>query len=302
VNLADLVETKRSLGYAISVCLPARNEAATVGDIVRRVRSELVDEIGLVDEVVVLDDGSTDTTAAAADAAGARVVAEADVLPEVGAGSGKGNALWKSLHACTGDLLCWLDADLRNFRADAVTRLVEPLLADSGIMLVKASYARSFEGAPTGGGRVTELVARPLLSLLFPKLADIVQPLGGEYAARRDALEVLPFVEGWGVELGLLVDVVERFGRDAVVQVDLGTREHRNRPVDQLAAQSLAIIATALRRADLMHFDSPALDLVRYDMAGNLDVEQVEIRERPPISAIAAYRARHLQDGRAGAV
>ena len=300
MNLADLVEAKRSLGYTISVCLPARDEAATVGDIVSKLRDRLVDCAadaggGLVDEIVVLDDGSADATAAVAEAAGARVVAEPTVLPEAGPGSGKGNALWKSLHACEGDLLCWLDADLRNFDADTVTRLVEPLLTGSGTVLVKASYTRSFEGAPTGGGRVTELVARPLVSLLFPKLADIVQPLGGEYAARRDALEVLPFVEGWGVELGLLIDVVDRFGRDAVAQVDLGTREHRNRPVDELAAQSLAIIATALRRADLMHFDAPALELLRYDLAGNLEAEPVEIRERPPITTIAAYRARHAR-------
>jgi len=298
VNLADLVETKRSLGYTISVCLPARNEAATIGSIVCEVRKRLVvpgspDGGGLVDEIVVLDDGSTDATAAVALAAGATVVSQSDVLPETGPGSGKGNALWKSLYACRGDLLCWLDADLRNFDADTVTRLFEPLLADSGTVLVKASYTRSFEGAPTGGGRVTALVARPLVSLLFPKLADVLQPLGGEYAARRYALEVLPFVEGWGVELGLFVDVVDRFGRDAVAQVDLGTREHRNRPVDQLAAQSLAIIATALRRADLLHFDEPALELLRYDLAGNLEAEPVEIRERPPIQTVAAYRARH---------
>jgi glucosyl-3-phosphoglycerate synthase len=292
VNLVDLVETKRRLRHTISVCLPARNEAATVADIVREVRERLVDSGGgLVDEIVVLDDGSTDATAAVARAAGATVVAESSVLPEAGPGSGKGNALWKSLHACRGDLLCWLDADLRNFDADTVTGLVEPLLTNSGTVLVKASYARSFEGAPTGGGRVTELVARPLVSLLFPKLADIVQPLAGEYAARRDALEVLPFVEGWGVELGLLVDIVDRFGRDAVAQVDLGTREHRNRPVGELASQSLAIIATALRRADLMHFDAPAIELLRYDLAGHLDALPVEIRERPPITTIAAYRA-----------
>ena len=291
MNLAGLVAAKRALGQSISVCLPARNEAATIAAIVAEVDLVLV-AAGLVDEIVVIDDGSTDATIDRARAAGARVVREADVLPEVGPGSGKGNALWKSLHACAGDLMCWLDADLRNFRADTVTRLIAPLIADADTVLVKAGYSRSFEGAPTGGGRVTELVARPLLSLLFPKLADIVQPLGGEYAARRDALEVLPFVEGWGVEIALLIDVVERFGRDAVAQVDLGVREHRNRPVDELGAQSLAIIATALRRAGLMQFDGPTLELIRSDLDGNLDAELVEIRERPPIATIPAYRNR----------
>ena len=289
MNLADLVAAKRALGQTISVCLPARNEASTIGAIIAEV-SEVLVAGGLVDEIVVLDDGSTDATAEVARAAGARVVAEAAVLPEAGPGSGKGNALWKSLQACEGDLICWLDADLRNVRAESVVKLVEPLVTDTDTVLVKASYARSFEGAPTGGGRVTELVARPLLSLLFPKLADIVQPLGGEYAARRDALEVLPFVEGWGVELGLLVDVVERFGRDAVAQVDLGTREHRNRPVEELAAQSLAIMATALRRAGVMQFDGPTLELLRADLDGNVEAEQVEIRERPPIATLPGYR------------
>jgi len=292
VTLADLVAAKRALGQSISVCLPARNEASTIGAIVTEIFDVLV-AAGLVDEIVVIDDGSTDATAENACAAGARVVAEASVLPEAGPGSGKGNALWKSLQACSGDLLCWLDADLRNFRAETVSKLVEPLVTDADTVLVKASYTRSFEGAPTGGGRVTELVARPLLSLLFPKLADIAQPLGGEYAARRDALEVLPFVEGWGVELGLLIDVVERFGRDAVAQVDLGTREHRNRPLDELSAQSLAIMATALRRAGLMQFDGPTLELLRADLDGNVEAERVEIRERPPIATLPAYRNAH---------
>jgi len=297
VNPADLVAAKRALGQSISVCLPARNEALTVGAVVREVTEQLIVSggrwAGLVDEVVVIDDDSTDATAEVAAAAGARIVRQADVLPDAGPGSGKGNVLWKSLHACDGDLLCWLDADLRNFGGATVARLLEPLLSDIDTVLVKASYTRSFEGAPTGGGRVTELVARPLLSLLFPKLADIVQPLGGEYAARREAVEVLPFVQGWGVELGLLIDVVERFGRDSVAQVDLGAREHRNRPVDQLAAQSLAIIATALRRAGLMQLDGPTLELLRADLDGNIDAEIVEIRERPPIATIAAYCARH---------
>jgi len=176
------------------------------------------------------------------------------------------------MDACRGDIVCFVDADLRNFRGEYVERLCAPLLDQPDVMFVKAYYTRTFEGAPTGGGRVTELVARPLLQLLFPKLADIVQPLGGEYAGRRAAFEVLPFVEGWGVELGLLVDIVEEFGRDSVVQVDLGTREHRNRPLDELSPQALAIMTTALRRAGLI---------------------DVELAERPPLITVPAYRARH---------
>ena len=158
---------------------------------------------------------------------------------------------------------------------------------------MKAYYHRSYEGAPTGGGRVTELVARPVLSLLFPKLADIVQPLGGEYAGRRDALEVLPFVEGWGVELGLLIDIVDRFGRDAVAQVDLGVREHRNRPLIDLGPQALAILATGLRRAGLLESNAPYVELLRGAADGTVDAVPVEVRERPPIATLPEYRAAH---------
>lgn len=272
----------------VSVCLPARDEAATIGAIV----AETV-RLELVSEVVVLDDGSTDDTAAIARAAGARVVSEASVLPETGPGSGKGNAMWKSLYACRGEIICWVDADLRNFRGEYVERLCAPLLAQPDTMFVKAFYTRSFEGAPTGGGRVTELVARPLLSLLFPKLADIVQPLGGEYAARRTALEVLPFVEGWGVELGLLIDLVERFGRDAVAQVDLDVREHRNRPLDELGTQALAVMSIALRRAGLLpEATASFVELLRAAADGTVTAEPVEVREREPIVTVPAYRAR----------
>ena len=275
----------------VSVCLPARDEAETIGAIV----AEAV-RLELVSEVVVLDDGSTDDTAAVAQAAGARVVREASVLPETGPGSGKGNAMWKSLYACNGDIICWVDADLRNFRGEYVERLCAPLLAQPDTMFVKAYSTRSFEGAPTGGGRVTELVARPLLSLLFPKLADIVQPLGGEYAARRSALEVLPFVEGWGVELGLLIDLVERFGRDAVAQVDLDVREHRNRPLDELGPQALAVMAIALRRSGLLPAEmAPLVELLRASPDGTVVAEPVEVREREPIVTVPAYRARFSQ-------
>ncbi|GIU88959.1 MAG: glucosyl-3-phosphoglycerate synthase [Acidimicrobiia bacterium] len=285
----DLAAAKRAAATTVSVCLPARDEERTIESIVREVARS-----GLADEIVVVDDGSTDRTAARAAAAGARVVAEAEILPEAGPGTGKGNVLWKSLHACRGDVICWLDADLRNFRAEYVGRLLEPLLRRPDLVFVKAFYERSFEGAPTGGGRVTELVARPLISLLFPKLAGVVQPLGGEYAGRREALEVLPFVQGWGVELALLVDVVERFGHDAVAQVDLGVREHRNRPLGELAPQALAIIVTALRRAGALEADHSLVELLRPTIEDGeevaLEATLVEVRERPPIVTVPAYR------------
>jgi glucosyl-3-phosphoglycerate synthase len=288
----DLRAAKLAAGHTVSVCLPARDEEGTIGGIVNTIRAELGCAGGLVDEIVVVDDGSLDGTAAVAREAGARVVSEAAILTDTGAGSGKGNVLWKSLHECRGDLLCWIDADLRNFSADYVTRLLEPLLTNPDVVFVKAYYHRSYEGAPTGGGRVTELVARPLLSLLFPKLADIVQPLGGEYAGRRRALEVLPFVEGWGVELGLLIDMVDRFGRGSVAQVDLGVREHRNRPLADLAPQALAILATGLRRAGLVDSTAPFVELLRGATDGTVDAIPVEVRERPPIVTVPGYRER----------
>jgi glucosyl-3-phosphoglycerate synthase len=262
--VARLRAAKR--GRSISVCLPARDEAATVGPIVRVCR----DLRPLVDEVVVVDDGSTDDTRAVALAAGARVVAASDVLPECGLGSGKGEALWKSIHAAHGDLIVWCDADVRNFGAPFVTGLVGPLLTNDDVSFVKGFYDRPLDGRPGEGGRVTELVARPLISILFPHLAPLVQPLGGECAGRREALEQLPFVRGYGVDLALLIDVAERFGLGAMAQVDLGVRVHRNRPLAELAPQAEAIIATALVRAGL--------------------VVPVEVDERPPMIEVPAYR------------
>jgi glucosyl-3-phosphoglycerate synthase len=252
-------------GRSISVCLPARDEAATIGPIVRVCR-----DLRLVDEVVVVDDGSTDETRAVALAAGARVVAAADVLPECGPGSGKGEALWKSIHAAHGDLIVWCDADVRNFSPRFVVGLVGPLLTNDDVSLVKGFYDRPLDGRPGEGGRVTELVARPLISLLFPHLGPVLQPLGGECAGRREVLEQLPFVQGYGVDLALLVDVAERFGLGAMAQVDLGVRVHRNRPLAELAAQAEAIIATALSRAGL--------------------AVTVEVEARPPMIEVPAYR------------
>src|SRR5262249_14137929 len=157
---------------------------------------------------------------------------------------------------------------------------------------VKAFYQRPLHGEPTGGGRVTELMARPLLSHLFPTLADIVQPLAGEYAGRRRALEAVPFVEGWGVELGLLIDLAARFGRDAIGQVDLGVREHRNRPLGELGASALAILVTALRRAGLEQVGPGLAELVRFDDDYDAERVEVSVRERAPMASVPAYRAK----------
>ena len=284
-----LADHKSALGTSISVCLPAYNEEGTVGNIVGSIRRALVEQAHLVDEIVVMDDGSEDNTAAFAREEGATVHRVDQVLPEVGLGSGKGNALWRSLAVTEGDLVVWIDADIYNFRPHFVTRLVEPLLQRSETHLVKAFYRRPLHGAPTGGGRVTELMARPLIAALFPHLAGIVQPLGGEYAGRRTLLESVPFVEGWGVEIGLLIDVAAAAGIDAIAQCDLGTREHRNRPLEQLSPQAMAVLVTCLRRAGfpeerlgttLATFDD---DHVALEIA-------IPARERPPMVTVPAYR------------
>lgn len=240
-------------GRRVSVCVPARDEEATVGAVVSVVRESLVEEVGLVDELVVVDDGSRDATAAAAAAAGARVVAS---CPDVGVDGlpvalGKGGALRRGLEETTGELVVLLDADVTNLAPHFVTGLVAPLVGDDATVLVKAFYNRPFDGAPTGGGRVTELLARPLLAQLFPELASVHQPLAGETALRRDVLEGIELEEGYGVEMGLLVDVAQRYGAGALAQVDLGERVHRNRPLEELVPQASAVLAVALARAGL---------------------------------------------------
>jgi glucosyl-3-phosphoglycerate synthase len=283
-----LADAKAAHGTTISICLPARDEEATVGHIVATVRRNLMERVPLVDEVVVIDDGSTDGTADAAAWEGAKVFATADVLADVPPGSGKGNALWGSLYVAEGDLICWVDADIRNFRTHFVKSLLEPLLLDASVGFVKGYYRRPFLGLSTGGGRVTELMARPVLSTLFPHLTGIVQPLAGEYAGRRRVLEAVPFVEGWGVELALLIDIAEKFGVDAIAQRDLRAREHRNRPLAELGPQAMAVLVTALRRAGIVPTEIGST-LVRYDDNHEQQLVPVEVRERPPMLTIPDY-------------
>jgi len=285
-----LADRKVALDTTISVCLPAYNEEGTVGNIVGSIRRALVEQTPLVDEIIVMDDGSEDNTAAFAREEGATVHRVDQVLPEVGLGSGKGNALWRSLAVTGGDLVVWIDADIYNFRPHFVTRLVEPLLDRPETHLVKAFYRRPLHGAPTGGGRVTELMARPLIAALFPHLAGIVQPLGGEYAGRRALLESVPFVEGWGVEIGLLIDVAASAGIGAIAQCNLGTREHRNRTLEQLSPQAMAVLVTCLRRAGFPE-ERLGTTLAQFD-DDHVAVEvPIPARERPPMITVPAYRA-----------
>jgi glucosyl-3-phosphoglycerate synthase len=233
----------------VSVCLPARNEETTVGPIVDIIRRDLMDGAGLVDEILVVDDGSTDGTGDTALAAGAKVVTADSVRPDLGPGTGKGEAMWKAVLVSIGDVIAFCDADVRNFDQSFISSLVGPLLTRPDLKFVKGFYERPFEGAPGQGGRVTELTARPLLSLLFPALAHLDQPLAGEYAACREVFEQVPFVEGYGVDVGLLIDICRRFGADSMAQCDLGLRVHRNRPLHELAPQATAVIRTVLQRA-----------------------------------------------------
>jgi glucosyl-3-phosphoglycerate synthase len=276
----DLVRAKA--GRTVSVCLPAHNEAATVGEVVSVLRRDLVERAPLVDEILVMDDHSTDRTAAVADAAGARVVAAADVLPEVAGGRGKGEALWRSLHVARGDLIVWCDADIVDFGSRFVVGLVGPLLTYPEVAFVKGFYERPLASGDDGGGRVTELTARPLLAALFPHLAHIRQPLAGEYAGRRSLLERLSFVRGYGVDLGLLIDVAEVAGPAAIAQADLGTRRHRNRGLAELAPQALTVLQTALDRAGI-----PSAEPAILVSPGRQPLVQT-FGELPPLAALVA--------------
>lgn len=269
-----------------SLCLPARDEAATIGPIVASVVAALVERHGLVDEVLVVDDRSSDGTATVAAAAGARVVSADDVLPELGPGTGKGEALWKSLAASSGDLVAWCDADIVDFDPRFVSGLLGPLLVDPGIGFVKGHYDRPLDGVAGEGGRVTELVARPLVALLLPQLAGFAQPLSGEYAGRRDVLERLPFTQGYGVDLGLLVDALAALGPGGVAQVDLGVRTHRNRPLGDLGPAALAVLHEGLDRAGVAGMDWPAT-LTRPGAPPRTVGDGV----RPPLAEVAARRA-----------
>lgn len=289
-DLDDLVARRRAAGTTVSVVLPARNEEATVAGVVAAAL-RLVPH--LVDEVVVMDGGSTDGSVGRARQAGARVHADADVPP--GPPSlGKGDALWRSLRVTSGDLVVFADTDVRNPAPEVFAALLGPLLSDPTVHYVKAFYDRPLEidgvHHDAGGGRVTELTARPLLNLWWPQLAGLAQPLSGEYAGRRTLLERLPFFTGYGVELGLLIDVARVAGVDAIAQVDVGVRLHRNQSLDALSRMAFGVAQVASRRRHPGADGDAPLDARRYrqvhrDREGrpHLAGDEVRILERPPL-------------------
>jgi glucosyl-3-phosphoglycerate synthase len=284
-SLDQLLELKGTT--RISLVVPARNEAATVGAVVSRVRDALMGTAALLDEIVVVDSDSTDETYAVAQDAGARVHRAAEIRPDLGNRTGKGEAMWKSLFVTEGDLIVFMDADLTDWDTHFVPGLVGPLLEREEVRLVKGFYRRPFTSgttqAPLEGGRVTELVARPLIAALFPPLRDLAQPLAGEWAIRRSLFESLHVPTGYAVELAALVDTVERHGMAAIAQVGLGTRAHRHQSLHDLGGMSTQILAAVLKRIGR---DSPdAVSLRQFVVQdGALDVldRVVPVSERPP--------------------
>ncbi|MET8294673.1 MULTISPECIES: glucosyl-3-phosphoglycerate synthase [unclassified Streptomyces] len=295
--LDQLLDRKRAAGTTVSVVLPALDEEATVGQIVEVIRRDLIEglPVPLVDELVVIDSGSSDRTAEIAAKAGARVVHRDEILPRVPAVRGKGEVLWRSLLATTGEIVCFVDADLRDFTSAFVSGIVGPLLTDPQVQFVKAMYDRPLGDAPGQGGRVTELVARPLLNLHWPQLAGFVQPLGGEYAVRRSLLERLPFPVGYGVELGLLVDALHTVGLDALAQVDVGVRLHRHQNGQALGRMAASIYRTAQLRLSRGHLTRP--ELTQFERGPDGFVPRtypVDTEERPPMLEIEEYAVRRV--------
>lgn len=294
----SLLAGKRRQGAAVSVVIPARNEERTVARVVTVLAQALMSDTGLVDELVVIDSDSTDATAEVAAGAGATVYRASEVAPGLGAFPGKGEALWKSLWVTKGDLLVFVDADLTHWGPHFVTGLLGPLLADPQVLLVKGFYDRLYTGsdgsASADGGRVTELVARPLLSLWWPELAGVVQPLAGEWAARRELMESLPVPVGYGVELAVLLDTAREHGLDSVAQVDLGSRGHRHQASHDLAVMAAELLVVAERRRPAPGRPVPQVQLqqfVRADGGVQHRSRPVPTHERPPVRSLPAGAA-----------
>jgi glucosyl-3-phosphoglycerate synthase len=299
-DIAKLLALKERHNLTISVGLPTLNEEKTVGTVIKRVKGALMDRVPLIDQLVVVDSDSEDRTAEIATDLGVPVFRHPQILPETGSHVGKGEALWKSLHVLDGDIVAWIDTDISNIQPRFVYGLLGPLLREPKIQYVKGFYQRPIKQGDVlqaeGGGRVTELMARPLINLFFPELSGMIQPLSGEYAGRRELLEKLPFFTGYAVEIGLLIDILEQAGLAAIGQVDLERRIHRNQPLGNLSQMSYVILQGAIRKLEERH----RIELLTEVGRGmklintgkdhfNLEVREIGDEIRPPISSVPAY-------------
>ena len=310
-DLNHLVALKRRKGLKISLCLPTLNEEKTIAKEIVIFKSELMSRHPLLDEIVVVDSGSTDDTRDIARTYGADVYRAADILPHLPPYTGKGENLWRALYVTQGDIIVYLDADIKNIHHRFAYGLIGPLLVHDHIKYTKAFYDRPIASVdktvrPTGGGRVTELVIRPLFSLFFPELTQILQPLSGEYAGFREVFEQLPFPIGYGVETSMILDIYEKWGLEIMAQVDLEKRIHRNQDTKALGKMAFAILKTFInRKISLGMIDLKEElhdEMIQYRLVkGAIEPDTVQIKgvERPPIIELPEYRAKHHPPGAA---
>jgi glucosyl-3-phosphoglycerate synthase len=305
MDLERLLQLKEDQKVSISLALPALNEEQTVGKVIETVRTALMDQIPLLDEMVLIDSGSEDQTREIAGDLGIPVYIHQEILPEYGAYHGKGEALWKSLYVINGDIIAWIDTDIKNIDPRFVYGILGPLLDSPNIRYVKGFYRRPLrQGDKTvagGGGRVTEITARPFINLFFPELSGLIQPLSGEYAGRRSALEKMPFFTGYGVETGLLIDLMDEYGLEGIAQVDLLERIHHNQPLPSLSKMSFAIMQVVFSRLEkrhklhLLEQSDLTMNLVRFSKRRGyfLDQEEIHEYERQPMISIPEYRKKY---------
>ena len=306
-DLKKLVEAKQEQDLTISLCLPTLNEEETIGKEVVLFKSELVNRYPLLDEIAVIDSGSEDNTLDVAANFGADTYLASEIIPRLEAKKGKGENLWKAIYQLNGDIIVYVDADIKNIHPRFVYGLVAPLIYRDEIKYVKAFYDRplavSDKVRPSGGGRVTEILTRPLFSLFYPELTSIIQPLSGEYAVRRDVLQEIPFPIGYGVETSHLIDVYSKHGLEAFAQTDLDKRVHRNQTTQALGRMAFGLLQTFLRRAgdqDIVKVKKEFSTLLRQFQARKDSYEQVEYLieedERPPMIEIEEYREKFNLD------
>src|SRR6056297_1376213 len=300
-ELEDLVAQKQKQGLSISLCIPTLNEEATIGKEIILFRSELMSRYPLLDEIAVIDSGSTDDTVSVARSFGADVYLADNILPDLDTKKGKGENLWKAIYQLKGDIIVYIDADIKNIHPRFAYGLIAPLIYRKEIQYVKAFYDRPLafsQGVrPSGGGRVTEILIRPLFSLFFPELTGLIQPLSGEYAVRREVLEQIPFPKGYGVETSHLIDVYQQWGLEAFAQTDLDQRVHRNQDTRSLGKMAFGILQTFFSRLQALNIIKDNLELshiLRQFQAHDEEFESIDLKileeERPAMLTIDEYR------------